>query len=369
MRQKLKLVVSDFHIGRGPILEDGSRNLLEDFQHDDSFIELLGHYSSKDFRGYEVELILNGDFINLLEGTGEEYPEIITEGVALSRLEAVLRGHPGLFNAMANFANQEYHSVSYVIGNHDHGFYFPRVKNALQKRLDAKVQFFDFYYTFDGFLVEHGQQHESNNWFNSGRMFLTRGLPEPILNLPWGSLFVLKILNPIKLERPYADKVRPFGRYIRWGLIYDVGFAVKTLMKILYYFVTLRFIPSRFREYEIRSTFSILKRLTIHPNLDGAAKDILGRSRYHTVIFGHTHQYRQVQFWKDKEYLNTGTWLDHVSLDIPTLGRNTVLSYVLIEYPESPAGKKGMGAGYYRPRAYLKEWRGQWKIEHDLPSF
>ena len=369
MKQKLKLVVSDFHLGRGPLLEDGSRNLLEDFSHDDSFIELLEYYSSKPYRGREVELVLNGDFINLLEGTGEELPEIITAGVARSRLESVFRGHPGLFSALAEFANREHCSISYIIGNHDNPFFFPQAKHTLQRRLEAKVQFYDFFYSFDGFLVEHGQQHDPNNWYNPGKMFLTRGLPEPILNLPWGSLFVMKILNPIKLERPYADKVRPFGRYIRWGLIYDVGFAVKTLMKILYYFVTLRFIPSRFRQYQLRSTFSILKRLTIHPNLDGAARDILRRSGYHTVIFGHTHQYRQVQFWKDKEYLNSGTWLDNVSLDIPTLGRNTVLSYVEIEYPETVSGTKGVGAGYPRPRARLKEWQGQWKIVNDLPSF
>ncbi|MCX5867464.1 MAG: metallophosphoesterase [Proteobacteria bacterium] len=365
MLRKIKLVVSDLHLGRGYWREDGSRNPLEDFNHDEQFSELLEYYSAKEYRGSEAELIINGDFANLLEGTGEDNPEIISEGVALNRLEAVFRGHPRFFEALREFVNREHHSIRYIIGNHDCGFYYPRVKRALDQRLATKAQYVDFVCSFDGFLLEHGHQHHPSNWYNPRRMFLTKSLPEPILNLPWGGLFVLKVLNPIKLQRPYVDKIRPFGAYIRWGLFNDLGFTLGTMMKIAYYFVTLNFIHPFWRESRIRMTWNVLKQITVQPDLDGAAREILRRSRYHTVIFGHTHQYRHVQFWKNKEYLNIGTWIDNISLDVENLGRNVVLSYILIDYPE-PSSVRWEEDEKARPRAKLKAWQGHWRITKDL---
>ena len=38
---KLKLVISDFHIGKGRYLPDGRKNYLEDFYQDEKFAEFL----------------------------------------------------------------------------------------------------------------------------------------------------------------------------------------------------------------------------------------------------------------------------------------------------------------------------------------
>ncbi|MBI4223873.1 MAG: hypothetical protein HY609_02985, partial [Deltaproteobacteria bacterium] len=42
---RYKIILSDLHLGFGPRLPDGSRNLLEEFHYDRQFIELLRHYS------------------------------------------------------------------------------------------------------------------------------------------------------------------------------------------------------------------------------------------------------------------------------------------------------------------------------------
>ena len=62
--KKIKLVVSDFHLGKGRRLSDGTQNLLEDFRSDRQFIEFLDYFMTGPHKRCGVELILNGDFFN-----------------------------------------------------------------------------------------------------------------------------------------------------------------------------------------------------------------------------------------------------------------------------------------------------------------
>ena len=48
---------------------------------------------------------------------------------------------------------------------------------------------------------------------------------KPVLNIPWGSFYVLKIVNRLKLERQYLDKVRPVGAFVIFGLLTDPLFT------------------------------------------------------------------------------------------------------------------------------------------------
>ena len=65
MSSKLKVIVSDFHLGEGQ--ERGSLNPWENFHHDDKFAELLRYYSTDYYEDEDVELIINGDFFDLLQ--------------------------------------------------------------------------------------------------------------------------------------------------------------------------------------------------------------------------------------------------------------------------------------------------------------
>ena len=60
--RRLKLVVSDFHLGKGPYREDGSVNVFEDFRQDGKFAQFLDFHREGEWRDAEVELIANGDF-------------------------------------------------------------------------------------------------------------------------------------------------------------------------------------------------------------------------------------------------------------------------------------------------------------------
>ena len=67
IKPKFKIVVSDFHLGKGRYFEDGTQNILEDFIYDREFSEFIDYYRVGKFADAEVELILNGDILNLLQ--------------------------------------------------------------------------------------------------------------------------------------------------------------------------------------------------------------------------------------------------------------------------------------------------------------
>jgi hypothetical protein len=58
-RRTIRLVVSDFHLGKGRYLGDKTKNLLEDFIYDREFAEFLKYYSTQEFETADVELVLN----------------------------------------------------------------------------------------------------------------------------------------------------------------------------------------------------------------------------------------------------------------------------------------------------------------------
>src|SRR5512140_299215 len=103
MERKLKLVVSDFHLGKGPYREDGSVNVFEDFRADGRFAEFLDYHREGGHARDEVELVINGDFFNLLSVDGR-LDGAMTERVAVERTSAIIAGHPLVFQALRRFA-------------------------------------------------------------------------------------------------------------------------------------------------------------------------------------------------------------------------------------------------------------------------
>src|SRR5690242_12756231 len=101
--EKIRLVISDFHISRGKWLKDGRRNPLEDFHQDEKFRQFLDHYSQGAYASTDVELIVNGDFFDPLAvlpipmGRGDlpeyNYPLEVEEFGAVEKFAAILDGH------------------------------------------------------------------------------------------------------------------------------------------------------------------------------------------------------------------------------------------------------------------------------------
>jgi len=352
----IKIVVSDLHFGTGLVNPDGSRNFFEEFYFDRKFSEFLDYYSSGDYRSTPVELILNGDIFNFLQIDYKgHFVPVITEAMTVDMINRVIEGHPVVFEALKKFASSDNNSITYVVGNHDQGMMWPLVQLRLNEALETEVKYAQLLYYFDGVHIEHGHMHESANRMNPKKFFLRKGLPEPILNLPFGSHFFIDFVLKLKQKHPHVDKVRPFPKMIRWSLINEPVMLFKSCVQVLGYFLTSIFRKSVYSTaWSFRTLLKVFLESAIFPDLSDAAKSILKDDRVHTVIFGHSHVYQHRQWAEGKDYFNTGTWTDIVSLDVNSLGKITKLTYVLIDNLNT------------RPRGSLKEWKGYHRIEEDV---
>lgn len=355
-RKKIKLVISDLHLGLGRTINGGITNSLEEFFFGDKLAEFLHYYSSGEFREYEVELIINGDFLNFLQVDYRgHYLTVITEAISLTKIKEIVAGHPEVFKAFRHFMSDEKHSISYVVGNHDQCMLWPATRSYLNEVVGRPIRYKNIVYFFDGVHIEHGHMHEAANRFDPKRFFLKKNLPEPILNLPFGSHFFVNFVLKLKKVHPHIDKVRPFHGMIRWGFYNDTFFTIKSMFSLFFFFLKSAFVKDPRRQFPFKRIIQVMLESAVFPDLSESARRILQDERIHMVIFGHTHVYQYRQ-WGGKEYFNTGTWTDITSLDIPSLGKITKLTYVLIEYPEDGS----------RVRGRLKEWRGYHRIEEDV---
>jgi UDP-2,3-diacylglucosamine pyrophosphatase LpxH len=356
-RELIRLVVSDFHLGTGN--PRGQFNPLEDFHEGERFVELLEHYTSGQYARHEVELILNGDIFDLLkvplEGT---YPDKVTEEMAARKLELALDGHPLFCDAIVRFLEHPGTRLVYLPGNHDIELLLPQVQEELLERcapgdLAEKVTFItrsDTYYLPEGIQIRHGHQLESMNSFDYRNILLHRPGGPPVIDFPWGSLFSLKVIQPFKTERFHLDQVRPFKRYILYGLFFDTWFTVRILSKFVYYFFQTRFFETWRRQANFWATLRMLREeFGWVSHFDELVETLMRRSRgVDIIITGHSHQPRIKQLPDGRLYLNSGTWTHMISLDIHRIGQRPGLTYVTIEYDDDG-----------RPQANLMRWRGK----------
>ena len=356
-KRRYKVVISDLHLGKGRRMDDGGTNSLEEFYYGDRLVEFLHYYSSGEFRNAEVELIINGDFLNFLQVDFRgHYLTVMTEGVCLEILKSIVAGHAKVFQAMKEFASHPGFLITYVVGNHDMPMLWPGCRDYLNEVCGTNIRFKNIVYFFDGVHIEHGHMHEAANRVDPRRFFLKKNLAEPILNLPFGSHFFVEVVLKIKQQYPYVDKIRPFSRMVRWTLFDETSLTFKAFGNFIKYFLKALFANDGRKQISFRQVVRIILESAIFPDLSESARKILGDERVRLVIFGHSHVYQYRQWGQDKEYFNTGTWTELTSLDLVSLGKITKLTYVLIEYPES--GDK--------PRGRLKEWRGYHRIEEDV---
>jgi UDP-2,3-diacylglucosamine pyrophosphatase LpxH len=361
MARKYKLVISDQHLGSGH--RPGRVNPHESFEHDDKLVEFLRHYSTDYYEDEEVELIIAGDFYDFLAvRTSRGFTTQITEELALEKLAACVAGHREVHEALGAFVRAPVKTLTVLVGNHDMELVFPGVQAAFRRYLtgepaDPRIRFITDRpgYEFDGIQVHHGQQFEAMHLFNFRELTLQRGRQKaPILNLPWGSQFILRVLVPLKSERPYVDKVRPFKAYLMRALIFDTWFFWKVCWLSVWNFIETRFANIRHLRARMRQTWVLIREANIYPDLLHKVRNILDKNPdVHTLILGHTHvpQVRAVE--GGRLYVNTGCWTDTVSLDLGTFGQRAAPTFALISYGEEPDE---------RPTVKLLEWHGY----HDL---
>lgn len=355
---KLGIVISDLHIGTGH--RKGAVNIYDDFREDDRLSQLLARFDRPPHLEDEVHLVMNGDIFDLLKvPVNGKFPDAITERLSLLKLEQCISGHPQVIDALRGFLKNPKHRVTYQPGNHDMELFFPGVQKLLCRAVTGEDTHERFGFVGeepflalpDGVQIHHGHQFEAIHAFDFKRLFLTRGMREPILNLPWGSLFILHVVNKLVEERPYLDKVMPFWPLFAGGMIFDTRFTVKMVTECAVAFGKARLNPQWWSKRPFEKLTKFLSNdVGFFGGLERHAERMLTRRQgdVNAIIMGHTHQ-EMVRTWpREKVYLNTGTWLPMTSLHLANLGQSLNLHYGQIQWREDGP-----------PRIALMRWHGQ----------
>jgi len=337
----IKLSISDTHLSMGS--RPGRFNPYEDFHDDEALCSFLDYYSNGEFENESVELILNGDIFDpLAVDLNGLFPERITSSVAVAKMGKCLEGHAEVVAAMRRFLSLPGKSITYNMGNHDLEVAYPAVQQLIRSvvggpegAIKLRFRIYEPWYDLPGGVrICHGNQFEALNRVDLKNLFLTKGYSEPILNLPWGSIFLLKVLLPVKQERPHMTLVHPFSRFLALSLVTDTRVAAPATARAAYHFMRTRFVEARRRAASLSETIRIMREeAVVVPDLEVAAAAMLrDNPGLRAVIMGHSHEAKIRRMGNRGVYVNTGTWTKYVSLEIPDFGSHTRLTYAMVDY-------------------------------------
>ena len=173
---KTILVISDLHLSAG-LSVNNRKNLLEDFHYDKELIEFIEYHLTGNFLDRDLELIINGDFFDLLAVPFVPYfdDEYWSEEAALEKLKMIVEAHKGVIEALKFFLKFPRNKLVYVIGNHDAELIFPALQNYVyslfnesdRSKLRILLNENQSYSPEDGIVIKHGHEFELAHHFSS----------------------------------------------------------------------------------------------------------------------------------------------------------------------------------------------------------
>lgn len=338
--KKVILSISDLHLGAGEEL-NGRTNSLEDFHSDEELVQFFEFYSSGEYQNKDVEVVINGDFLDLLAVPYVDYfdDEYWSEKASLDKLELILKGHPEVWESMDGFLSSKNKKIVYIIGNHDAELIFDSLKERFLQEFDEENRkkitisnSIDVYNPAPGIYFRHGHQYENAHQFEPEESIIQSAKGDKYFIPSWGSYYVTHIVNRYKEERYYINVVRPFRSMIIHGLIYDTYFTVRFLLGNFYYYFMVRFL----RYYRMKNGWKriiedVLKELTLFQDYETVTRSFFQETENAKVlIVGHTHEPIYREFVDGTIFINTGTWQKMLSLDLKP-DSNYQLTYAKVE--------------------------------------
>lgn len=328
MKKRRIFVVSDLHIGGGRITREGL-NYREDFVYDEDFRDFL-EYWTKESHGFEKELVLNGDIIDIIKSVykdGKVYKKDVFDF-----LDTCVEAHKKFFLSLRDF-EFEGGKIIYIIGNHDQALASPDVQAFLHEKTQVNMTFIKREYITNGIWIEHGHKYEAVNRTDTETVWIKDEKGQDILNMPWGSKFVVEVIDKISFKKPYLDRWRPLGKAIRWGLIFDTKITLYTIFRTIVFVLRNR----KFYDPILRRKFRVPLRFITdamgHKIVNRSASVVLRRPEIKLVVMGHTHKAISVRYG-EKIYMNSGTWVPYVSFDAPYIGLVEKKTFCMIEESE-----------------------------------
>jgi UDP-2,3-diacylglucosamine pyrophosphatase LpxH len=229
--KRITLIVSDLHMGDGRAGDD----FVDDAHQFAKFV--LQQAGTPEGQAGQIELIINGDFLEFVQVYPEAYqlnsPEYwCSEKESVWKLNSILQGHADVFDALKKF--QETHNrVTLFAGNHDVDLYWKDVQDRIrQKAGEVNFELREAWYErYGGKLrISHGHLFESIDPANGFKHWDAPFLGQPNslvqrLEMCPGTLFVVRFVNFLEDKYPFADNLHPettlaeiLWREDRWGL-------------------------------------------------------------------------------------------------------------------------------------------------------
>lgn len=320
------LVISDLHLGAGAII-NGRKNPLEDFYSDQELEEFLHFFSSGEYANKEVELVINGDFLDLLAVPYVKYfdDEFWSEKAALEKLQMIMMAHPEVMQALNNFVKQKNKKIVYIIGNHDSELVFDSLKEKFLSVFDddvrARVVIDNHLTTYNpakGIYIQHGHEYEHAHQFDPHNTTITSSKGDKYFIPSWGSYYVTHVMNKYKQERRHINEAKPIRTFLIHGVIFDTFFTLRFMIANFYYYFMVRFL----HYFRLSSGWKSiiedsLNELTLWEDYETLTREFFQKTLDAKVlIVGHTHKPTYREYNDGTKFINTGTWMRTVNLDL-----------------------------------------------------
>lgn len=375
--QKTILVISDLHLGAGKIVNK-RKNFLEDFHYDKELVEFIDYHAQLHSQKREVELIINGDFLDILAVPFVPYfdDEFWSEKAAFEKLKMIVSAHFEVFAALKRFLKFPNNKIIYIIGNHDAEMIFPSLREFLKSifveedrdRFQILLNTDDVYIPVEGVVLKHGHEYEKAHHFHPEKSITTRNDGEKFFIPPWGSYYVTKVINKFKEDRDYINAVRPVNKFIINGLIYDPLYTIRFVFSNFYYFFMVRFLSIVKSKQSINKMIKIAQDdMELFQDYEQLTESFLRSSEdVHALIVGHTHEPIFREYDNGSIFINTGTWTKMYNLDFGKNYSGARLTFAKVDVREknevAEEGANPVGR-FDHLEISLNEWRGK----SDLP--
>ena len=373
--KKTIVVISDLHLGAG-LNVNNRRNFLEDFHYDKELIEFIEYHSSGHYQEREVELIINGDFFDLLAVPFVRYfdDEFWSEKASLEKLKMIIEAHPGVIEALKDFVSFPNNKLVYILGNHDAEFVFESLRDYFislfpeedRSKFQILINEGTVYIPERGIFIKHGHEYEVAHHYSIDKCIATDVNQNKYFIPPWGSYYVTSVINKFKETRDYINSVRPINKFIINGIIYDPLYTLRFVFANFYYFLMVRIIMIFKQQKKLSEVFEHIKNeLQIFRDYESLTEEyVTGDENIKALIVGHTHDPIFREYEDGSIFINTGTWTKMYNLDFGKNFYGARLTFAKIDVREQLETAEDFGKSRFdNLEISLNEWRGR----SDLP--
>ncbi len=363
--EKTIIVISDLHLGAGTYVSN-RKNYLEDFHFDKELIEFIQFHSSGHFLDREIELIINGDFFDLLAVPYVKYfdDEFWSENASLDKLKMIISAHRAVMSALNDFLSFPKNKIIYILGNHDSEMILPRLQEYLIDQFSpenkSKFQILtneeSVYIPYEGIYIKHGHEYELAHHFSSKSIALDDAGNRYFIP-PWGSYYVARVINKFKESRDYINQVRPINKFIINGLIYDFLHTVRFILANMTYFFMVRFLLI----FKLKRTWldifeSVKTEINLFKDYETLTEEsVLSNSDLKVLVVGHTHDPIFREYDDGSIFINTGTWTKMYNLDFGKSFNGARLTFAKIDISPKVEDQKRFENVF----CSLNEWKGK----------